>query len=54
MIRRSTSSALDVDGAGEKLPMDSMMPMHKVQTVELVYREEEAIESQFVHRLYAR
>lgn len=54
MIQRSTHSTFNIDGTGAKLSLNSIIPIYKVQIVELVYRNEEKIESQFVYRLYAR
>lgn len=53
MIRRSTASILKINDH-ETVSMRSMIPSHEVRTVELTYQEEEAAESQWVHRAHAR
>jgi hypothetical protein len=53
MIRRSTASVLQFNDA-TTVSMRSMIPHHEVRTVELTYTNEEAAESQWVHRLHAR
>jgi hypothetical protein len=54
MIRRSTSSLLRLNEAGDTISMLSIMPSHEVKTVELQYTQEEAAEMQWIHRVHAR
>ncbi|KAI4272430.1 MAG: hypothetical protein L6R38_006615 [Xanthoria sp. 2 TBL-2021] len=52
-IRRSTTASLNKNESGEKISLKSMMPPHKVRTVELQYEEDEAAEVEWfgqVHR----
>ena len=53
-VRRSTASVLHAKENGEKIELKTMMPKHEVKTVELRYTDEEAIEHQWFHRIYAR
>ncbi|KAL8841352.1 MAG: hypothetical protein Q9170_000983 [Blastenia crenularia] len=53
-VRRSTASELVRNETGEKVSLASMMPVHEVKTVELSYTEEEEVEAQVFHRIYAR
>ena len=53
-IRRSTASVLKTSEDGEDVSLKSMMPKHKVETVELKFNDEEAIEHQWFHRVHAR
>ena len=53
-VRRSPASELVRNEQGEKTSLRSMMPKHQVKTVELPYDEEEAVEAQCYHRIYAR
>ena len=53
-ICRSTASMLTVNEPGETLSLRSMMSVHEVKTVELLYGDEEATECQWVHRAHAR
>lgn len=45
---------LDLDSKGNTLSLSSMIPAHKVETVEVEYRDEEEAKSQWVHRTHAR
>ena len=53
-VRRSPASELVRNEKGEKIVLKSMMPRHEVKTVELSYEEEEEVEAQCFHRVYAR
>ena len=53
-IRRSPASELVRNEKGERVSLKSMMPKHVVKTVELSYDEEEELEAQCFHRVYAR
>lgn len=53
-IRRSPASELIRNQKGEKVSLKSMMPKHVVKTVELSYDDEEELEAQCFHRVYAR
>ena len=53
-IRRSLASELVRNEKGEKVSLKSMMPKHVVKTVELSYDDEEELEAQCFHRVYAR
>lgn len=54
MIRRSTSSTLKMNKKSDLLSLKSVMPTHKVKTVELFLRLEEKAEAQWIHRVHAR
>ncbi len=54
VIRRSTSSSLILNEIGDRISLRSIMPLHEVKTVDIVYREEEAVEAQWMHRIHAR
>lgn len=54
IICGSTALTLTLNEAGEMLLLKLMMPVHEVKTVELTLGDEEAAESQWVHRAHAR
>lgn len=54
MIRQSTSLSLKLDSEGNTLPMQSMIPQHRLEIIELAYEDEESAESQWVHRVHTR
>jgi hypothetical protein len=54
MIRRSTGSVLTYSDDRPPISLRKLMPVYEVKTAFLEYREEEAVEAQWVHRSYAR
>ena len=53
-IRRSPASELVRNEKGEKVSLKSRMPKHVVKTVELPYDDDEELEAQCFHGVYAR
>jgi hypothetical protein len=50
VLRRSTASLLPVDGRGKTISLAGMLTKHYTNTVNLEYKADEEVESQWRHR----
>lgn len=54
MLYQSTSLTLKLDFYGNTISLFLMIPRHKVDTIELMHKDEKEVKSQWIYKIYAR
>jgi hypothetical protein len=53
-IRRFTISSLILNEADDKISLRFIMSFHEIKTIQLNYRDEKIVETQWMHQVYAK